>query len=173
MRFDFDFLKDRYNYELQRREHLTAALTLPVGVLTVLGGAMVAMARSFSYQDGLLVWIFGILLCVDVVAFFLCLLDLGRAYHRQKYIYLPLLADLEQAQEEFRDFNSYVEATGGEVEETFDEHFRRRLIDAADRNTENNDYRSGQLHWARIALFAVLALTALMGIPYVVDQVRY
>ena len=44
MKFAFDFLKDRYDYELQRREQLTAALTLPFGVLTVLGGAMVAMA---------------------------------------------------------------------------------------------------------------------------------
>lgn len=59
MKFDFDFLKDRYDYELQRREQLTAALTLPVGVLTVLGGAMAAMARSFSYEDSLLTWIFG------------------------------------------------------------------------------------------------------------------
>ena len=50
MKFDFDSLKSRYDYELQRREQLTAALTLPVGVLTVLGGAMTAMARSFSYH---------------------------------------------------------------------------------------------------------------------------
>ena len=46
MKFEFDFLKDRYDYELQRREQLTAALTLPVGVLTILGGAMAAMARQ-------------------------------------------------------------------------------------------------------------------------------
>ena len=57
MKFDFDFLKDRYDYELQRREQLTSAITLPVGVLTVLGGAMAAMARSFSYEDTLLTWI--------------------------------------------------------------------------------------------------------------------
>ena len=35
MNFDADFLKDRYDYELQRREQLTTALTLPVGVFTV------------------------------------------------------------------------------------------------------------------------------------------
>ena len=139
MKFDFDFLKDRYDYELQRREQLTAALTLPVGVLTILGGAMAAMARSFSYKDGLLTWAFGILLGSAVIAFFLCMLNLGRAYHRQTYIYLPMLG----------------------------------IIDAADRNTRNNDQRSRYLFWSRLALFAVLALTAIMGIPYVVDQVRY
>ena len=53
MKFDVDFLKDRYDCGLQRREPLTAALTPPVGVLTLLGGAMAALARSFCYQDGL------------------------------------------------------------------------------------------------------------------------
>jgi hypothetical protein len=28
---DFDFLKDRYDFELQRKEQLTSALALPVG----------------------------------------------------------------------------------------------------------------------------------------------
>lgn len=98
---DFDFLKDRYDYELQRKEQLTAALTLPVGVLTVLGGAIVAMARSFSYQDALLAWPFGLLVAVDVGAFFACLLYLGKAYHRQKYIYLPLLARLEEWENDY------------------------------------------------------------------------
>jgi len=51
MRFDSEFLKDRYDYELQRKEQLTSALTLPVGILTILGGAMVAMARSFSHRE--------------------------------------------------------------------------------------------------------------------------
>lgn len=31
---DFDFLKDRYDFELARQENLTSALTLPVGILT-------------------------------------------------------------------------------------------------------------------------------------------
>ena len=48
---DFSFIKSRYDYELQRREQLFTALTLPVGILTVLGSAIVAMARSFSYRD--------------------------------------------------------------------------------------------------------------------------
>ena len=51
MKFNFDFLKDRYDYELKRKDQITAALTLPVGVLIALGTVMAAMARSFSYRD--------------------------------------------------------------------------------------------------------------------------
>lgn len=50
-RFDFDDLKNRYDFELQRKEQLTAQLTLPVAVLGLLGSAIVAMARSFSYLE--------------------------------------------------------------------------------------------------------------------------
>ena len=181
MKFDFDFLKDRYDYELQRREQLTAALTLPVGVLTVLGGAMTAMARSFSYQDGLLTWVFGILLGLAVIAFFRCMFDLGRAYHRQTHIYLPLLGELRETREKWQAFYkevhqrvSYEDEHQDESDDDLFQHeLEERIIDAADRNTRNNDKRSRYLFSARIAIFAVLALTAIMGIPYVVDQVRY
>ena len=194
MKFDFDFLKSRYDYELQRREQLTAALTLPVGVLTVLGGAMTAMARSFSYQDGLLTWVFGVPLGLAVIAFFRCMFDLGRAYHQQTHIYLPLLGELRQTREKWQAFYKEVHQRvsceeehqdGSEddlfqheehqrgVEGLFQHELEERIIDAADRNTRNNDQRSRYLFSARIAIFAVLALTAIMGIPYVVDQVRY
>ena len=172
IKFDFDFLKDRYDYELQRREQLTAALTLPVGVLTVLGGAMAAMARSFSYKDGLLTWVFGILLGLAVIAFFLCMLNLGRTYHRQTYIYLPLLGDLHKVREEWRAF--YEEAHHRRAaDDSFQQELEASIIGAADRNTRSNDQRSRYLFWSRLALFAVLVSTAMMGIPYVVDQVRY
>ncbi len=55
---DFAFLKNRYDFELDRKEKLTAALTLPVGVLSVLGGALIAMVRSFTYSNSELTWFF-------------------------------------------------------------------------------------------------------------------
>ena len=60
----------------------------------------------------------------------------------------------------------------GEIQEAFDNEFVTHIIQAADRNTENNERRGEILHWARVALFWVLGLTALAGIPYVTDQVR-
>ena len=58
MKFNFNFQKDRYDYELKRKDQITAALTLPVGILIALGAAIAAMARSFSYTDGYLKWFF-------------------------------------------------------------------------------------------------------------------
>ena len=49
-----------------------------------------------------------------------------------------------------------------------------RIIEAADENTKNNDMRSDRyLYRARVAIFVVLSLTAITGVTYVLDQVRY
>lgn len=172
-RFDFDFLKSRYDYELQRKEQLTTALTLPVAVLSALGGAVIAMARSFSYRDALLTGSFGLVFVVDCAAFFVCLVFLASAYHRQTYVFLPLLRDIDRSREEFLDFSSAMAGGETEVLEAFENQMRGRMIDAADGNTQTNDERSGLFHRARSALYAVLFFTAVGGIPYVIDQVRY
>ena len=110
----------------------------------------------------------------DVVAFFACLVYLARAYHRQRYKYLPLLGELEEWENRFRQFyrreDVDVEEAIGDPEQTFDIHLRERIIEAADRNTENNEYGSGLLHRARVALFAVLICTTAAGVAYVLDQ---
>lgn len=169
---DFAFLKDRYDYELQRKEQLTAGLTLPVGVLGALGGLIAAMAQAFNYDQSWLTKIFRGCLVADVLAFFVCLVLLGAAYHRQSYQYLPLLHALDAAKTEFDEYNEWIVANGGEIEGDFDSYLRQRIIEAADGNTEESERRHRYLFRARLALFAVLVLTALAGIPYVIDQIQ-
>ena len=172
-RFDFDYLRDRYEYELQRKEQLTAQLTLPVAVLGLLGSAIVAMARSFSYGLPLLTIPFMIILSGAGMAFLVCLVYLGRSYHRQTYVFLPLLEATDQSRNEFLKFASVMAGGEAEVLDEFEKQMRGRIINAADRNTETNDARSGLLHRARLALFVVLLLATVAGLPYVIDQVRF
>ena len=79
---DFEFLKDRYDFELDRKEMLTAALTLPVGVLSVLGGALTAMARSFTYSNQLVTGLFVVFVVSAVASFFACAYRLIRRVPR-------------------------------------------------------------------------------------------
>ena len=186
MKFDFNFLKDRYDYELKRKDQITAALTLPVGVLIALGTALAAMARSFSYTDGYLTWCFLIFLGLAAVAFFLCVVYLGLAYHRQTYWYLPQLRELQTTRGLYKQiylresYNQKGSWDGDssqqeqEVDDLFQHALEMRIIEAADENTKNNDRRSDRyLYRARLAIFVMLGFTAIMVIPYVVDQVRY
>ena len=171
-RFDFDYLKSRYEYELSRKEQLTAQLTLPVAVLGLLGSAIVAMARSFSYTDMATTVAFIVLIGAAGLAFLVCLAHLGRSYHRQTYVFLPTLEATDQSRDEFLKFAPVMAGGEAEVLHEFEKQMRGRIINAADRNTETNDERSAFLYRARLALFAVLLLSTVAGLTYVIDQVR-
>jgi hypothetical protein len=170
--FDHKFLKDRYDFELARKEQLTSALALPVGVLGGLGSAMALMARSFSWESALLTGLFAPILVIDIVCFVLCMYCLSRAYVRQTYMFLPKLAEIESARDEWRAFYEAARARGADAD-YLEHEFRKRIIEAADQNTDRNDARSGWLHRSRLLLITVLWLTAVAGIPYGADQVRF
>ena len=184
MKFDLDFLKDRYDYELKRKDQITAALTLPVGILIALGTVMAAIAQSFSYTDGYLTWFFRIFLVSTALAFLLCVVCIGLAYHRQDQWYLPLLSKLQKIRETWRGLyrEVYLRTSGDsslndeqlfqKADDLFEDELKEKIIEAADQNTINNDLRSHYLYWARVVMFVVLILAAIAGILYVVDQVR-
>ena len=166
---DFDFLKDRYDYELNRKDALTSALTLPVGILTGLGGVIAVMFRTFSFTVAGLTTPFVGVLVLAVLAFIACLVFLALAWHSSQYEYLPLLGSLDQSLEEYEAYYEGNEQVGAQE---FAAKLRRSTIEASDTNTRLNDLRSKSLYRARIALFGVLVFSAFGGVPYVIDQVR-
>ena len=190
MKFDFDFLKSRYDNELKRKEQITTALTLPVSVLFILGALMIAMAQSFSYMDGFLTCLFLIFLGLAAFAFLICVVYVGRTYYPRPYMYLPHLGDLHKTRvawqehykqaslgESYKQIGSYGRSSP-QHEEYVDDLFQRslemRMIEATDENTKINNTRSNRyLHSAWVALFSVLGSIAIAGGLYVLDQVRY
>ena len=48
------FNKEHYFFEVNRRHQLTCALAIPIGVLTVLGGALLVIARDLEVPLGTL-----------------------------------------------------------------------------------------------------------------------
>ncbi len=47
---DFDFIKDQYLFELERKNQLRISLNLPTGVLIVLGGLLGFFVKEFPYD---------------------------------------------------------------------------------------------------------------------------
>ena len=148
---DFAFIKNRYDFELDRKEKLTAALALPVGILSALGSLLAAMYRTFTFRDQMLTWMFEATFGASALAFGGCLVFLGRAYLAQEYTYLPLLRALTTSRDEFLEYARVMAAGEADVMGEFESDVLRRIIDAADGNTQSNERRSKFLHWARIA----------------------
>jgi len=129
MDFDSEFVKDRYDYELDRKDKLTAALALPVGVLEVLGSAGVAMVRTFTFRDPTLSVLFVLITAVEFLTFTACLILLCWAFVAQTYVYLPLLGHIDGWDEAERQWLDYVKSTGGTLPDDYGRRPQRRRFE--------------------------------------------
>ena len=122
----------------------------------VLGGAIVGLARSFSYDRVVLTRLFVSIVSVDAMVFIAGLAYLARAC-REQYLYLPPLKTVAEWEEDYRQFvTSAVQTTPAT---TPDERLLERIIEAADHNTATNDARSDLL-WKARAVLLVLVVCA-------------
>jgi len=156
---DFQFLKDRYDYELDRKDRISAAVNFPVTMLILVTGLLGAIYPKLQFTAPRVV--------IPVVLLFLAAGGWGTrslywficAYRGSQYTYLPLLADLESAREEWRQFYDDAHADGA-GRDFFTHEFRQRMIEAADSNTQTNDRRQAFLDRGNIALVWMFGLTA-------------
>ena len=162
---DLDFLLDRYKWELERREKLTAAVAFPTTILVFLGGLLAAMARGFTYERDWQTACLSAGLLVALVVASNCLYCLTRAYHGSTYHYLPRLNELENA------FVDAIDQNPSDGEQEFDGIFRERIIDATDDNARASDTWQAYLDRANFRLILFVIATAFCGVLYVLDQI--
>lgn len=169
-KLDDEYLKERYDFELERKDKLTDALAFPVGILTALTGGVALLAQNFSYKTGGITTAFISIVVGDFFAFLVCVVFLVIAYHSREYRYIERLKELYAHLHKLREY--YSDGPGDEgAEELFEEQFRYRIIEAADRNALSNDKRTGYLERARFWLIAVIVFSIAAGIVYVADAV--
>jgi hypothetical protein len=163
---DVQFLKDRYDFELARKDKLTDSLNLPIGILTVVGGLLGVMVSGFSYQILWLKNIFTTILALDFAAFATSLIFLAFAFHRQRYGYLQFLGELRDAEVALQEYDPPT------ATERFQEYLKSSIIEATDMNAVMNNRRHKYLYRARFAILGTVILTTLLGLPYVYGHVK-
>jgi hypothetical protein len=167
---DFAFLKQRYDYELELKEKLTNAVSQSAGFLTLAGGLLAVMARGFSYEQ---TWLTGGFIAALIVAAGVgtfCARQLALAYRQTGYWHLPTLGDLVKAQHNVftrRLLNGMSEA---QARAEFTALLEMYVVQASDRNAAGNERRARALVRANDALMFMIAVTAIAGVSYVVDQ---
>lgn len=91
-----EFFRALYFSEIERKQHLTNALTVPTGIATILGGIIAYYVRTFKWQDidatGV---IFVVLLFVSILMLGLMIYHLGKSYRRKPYSYLAYANELK------------------------------------------------------------------------------
>ncbi len=175
---EIELFEKQYERELNRRHQLTSTLSLPLGVLTILGGALGVMAKEFSYGSQVMSVIFSSTLLLAGLAFAGAVFFIVRSYFYfgHSYSHIPAPGLLKEYHAQLLDFYQYAEeatpahkGAAEKAEEEFAAFLRDSLAEATDINTRNNDLKAGHIHLANLLIVGALISTALCGIPYAID----
>src|SRR5258708_15828734 len=117
---DLQFLLDRYKWELDRKDKISAAVNFPVTLLILVSGLLATLFPRLQLSAPHVV--------VPVVVLYLAAVGSGiaslpwfiRPYPGSAYLYLPLLPPLDEARNEWRQFYAY--ANADRADEDFFEH---------------------------------------------------
>lgn len=160
MPMNFQFLTDRYKWELDRKDKISSAVNFPVTILALVAGLLGTLFSKLQLVPPRIMLLSVLLFLIAVGLGFKSAFEFMRAYHGTSYSYLPLLRDLEtmrlqlEAQEDPDD----------EPDREFTLKLGERIIEATDGNTASNDRRQAFLERGNIALIWMIVFTGSCGL---------
>lgn len=110
-----DFLKEQYQKELDRRIDFTSRITLLSGVLTLLGGGLLAMARELALPSGFHEWLESGAVVTSLLFIVFSAWWIWNAYTNIEYYALPAPADLLAYRNGLEDYYGQVGCPEGEI----------------------------------------------------------
>lgn len=164
----FDFYQRHYFHEFERKDHLLDALSVPLGILSLLVGGFAYYLVGFQYGGTFDTILFVICLAVAAVLITVIVAFLVRSYWNFTYHFI---SDTQEVHE-FDDANitywksrspkSFQRKADGELQEMLVRKYSR----AATLNAANNDRRSANLHRANTATICLVVVFFLTSPVY-------
>ena len=170
-----EFYKCHYDLELTRKTDLTAALSVPVGILSLLIGGLILMAKELHLPLSLCERLIAAGIVASAFALVVSTYFLFRSLHNFAYGYIATPLEIQQYQAGLLAFHegagmSPPDARKLAEEETLD-YVDSEYAKYADRNAKNNDIKSSFLHRANGAMIAAVVLSGVAGLAYVCNSV--
>lgn len=163
----YRFCVDRYNFELSRRNELSGSLAIPVGIMSLIGGAIYSMLKELRWtlsSEEVFLVTFGVASLAAMVA---SAVALGIAFAGRKYRYVSTSEQIRGWREEVIGKYLSVGATQAEAEAHADYHVREllevKLSVASHHNTLLNDQRAYMLGGANLGMLAGLLFAFCAG----------
>ena len=173
----FDFFKEAYLEEINRREQINARISIPTGILTVIIGGEIYLFQNLPSISSMKSVIFYGLLFIFTITLVICFIYASKCYcklgfHKPggyQYSYIPdatSLNDYIKVLEQVYDDNiTYYEAIGQEKEKfvntTFEKYIIQNFIEGSTINRKSNYERTAALNVLAMWLIISLLLGAL------------
>lgn len=170
-----EFYKSHYALEITRKTDLTAALALPAGVLTVLVGALVVMAKELHVPFNVPESVQAASILLSAAASVFAGYFLFRSLFNFAYGYVPTALEVKLYRDKlvtFHQTNGHSRTDAEQLAESetlayVDEEYAVNT----DRNSKNNDFKSAYLHRANGAIIAAVLAAVAAGVSFVYNSV--
>ena len=160
------FYKDHYFYEAEKAHKLTGSLTLPIGILTIIGGALTATIEPIGAHVGFMEvtrLLFQAIAWISILAagYFVV-----RSRFRYVYDYIPTPQQVSDYRDYLISSSDSTGAVASKVDDKLERWINSSYAQCAHTNTLNNDKKSTYLHSANVFIIFALIFTILSAGPY-------
>ena len=166
---NLELLREQYSFELSRKQQLESSLTLPVVVLTGLGGVAFSYGKTFSYSRNLQTLLFSVSLLGAILSFICVFYYLVRAAHRFMYEVIPSSLELLSYHEEVKRYYQSV-GVPFQAEIDFESRLKKAYAEASSKNRQNNISKAAYLYRANMGLVVGAVFLALCAGPYLANE---
>lgn len=160
------FYKEHYFNELKRREELTGRITLPLGILSILIGSIVAAFREINKPSTILEYLIVIVLTCAALPACMVIVSLWKSYHNNPYWVIDTPAQIMDYKNRLLTYyeDPGIESEGVPTDEAILDvlaYIDQEYAKHADYNSRVNDRRSYFLTQANVNLAVTLAVLTL------------
>lgn len=170
-----DFLsysKEAYISELERRDSLRRALSLPMGLSIVFAGGLFSLFKHFNWEPTL-TWsetLFGISWIMGFTFLMVAVWYLIRSHIGYEYAYVPTPKEIWEYYDKLTEY--YASGTEEGCPDTdVNDYMAREYADNAHHNALNNNSKSSRLHRASLCLLGTLVFTGVAGLILIISEI--
>ena len=159
-----DLIKDFYSKELEDESVQDNRLTVHVGILTLIGAALLFSLKNPIGTDHNLFSLFLGALVLALIFFVASIVQVIRANIGHKYERLPRADVVYDYFLKLQDFYRSNPKTFGSSEDDFEDYLKRKMVEATARNTDVILLRSARNHTALVLMALAVALSLVCAV---------
>jgi hypothetical protein len=168
-----ELYQQHYFHELERRDQINNSLAIPLGVISVVSGAFLVVAKEIDAPFDCSEKFQLVFLALTALTLVSAATFLVRAYWGYGYGHMPRPGELRKYREGLSSHYSGLGKSVDEATKIADEevlqYVETQYADNAEINADNNDKKSANLFMANGFTIASVALLVISASPYVLN----
>lgn len=167
----FEFYKELYFRENERRREVLNSLNIPIAIITALFSGMYLFVTSFDYQvEYFLTAIFIALISALGICLLLALYFLIRAFSDftkgYEYSGIPYTKELYDWNKNLEDYYEEYEGSKKKAKKAFETFITENLVKHTEHNMYVNDKKHGYIYRSKKFLIIALVLSLITLVPF-------